>query len=85
MIFFRKEIAHFIHSMRKALETGVLLICKLSQVSSRTYYKIMRYEAVKDECYYRLFVGFCRAMTVSMFMKHWEVLGSNLYWQYTDS
>ena len=83
--FFLEKIATFFQLLQKESEIGVLLLCKESHVSTRTYYKIMKYKPVKPECYHRLFMGCCRAVTdEEKFMEHWELLGKGLYWRYGD-
>lgn len=70
--------------MQKDTGIGIFLLCKESHISTRTYYKIMRYENVKYECYHRLFVGLCHAADDIQFMEHWKVLGEGLFWNYSE-
>ena len=80
----RQEITHFIHSSRKVARIRVDDFCMESHVSTRTYYKIMKYKMVKHECYCRLFIGLCRIADDKMFDKHWTEFGQNLYRAYHE-
>ena len=54
-------------------------LCQETHVSSRTYYKIKRHVPVKPECYHKLFIGLCRAVTDEEFLEHWAILGKRLH------
>lgn len=79
-----EKIASFFQLLQKESEIGILLLCKESHVSTRTYYKIMRYQPVKLECYHRLFIGICHAADDIKFMEHWQELGKGFYWKYSE-
>ena len=81
---FLTEIAHFFNSLREKSKVPVDVFCTKSHVSTRTYYKIMRYERVKSECYFRLFIGIIRMATYENFMEHWTLLGERFYWKYSE-
>jgi len=81
---FRHKIAHFFQSSQKISKVGILLLCSESHISARTYYKIMRSETVKYECYLRLFIGICYAANYEEFMERWNALGESLYWKYSE-
>ena len=81
---FRHKIAQFFQSSQKISGVGILLLCSESHISSRTYYKIMRSETVKYECYLRLFIGICYAANFEEFMERWNALGESLYWKYSE-
>ena len=81
---FRHKIAQFFQSSQKISRVGVLLLCSESHISARTYYKIMRSETVKYECYLRLFIGICYAANFEEFMERWNAFGESLYWKYSE-
>ena len=63
-------------------------LCKESNVSTRTYYKIKKRQAVKDECYWRLFIGTCKRGTREEIVEFWERFGEwfvGVYGEYRDS
>ena len=82
---FRHKIAHFFQSSQKISKVGILLLCSESHISARTYYKIMRSETVKNECYLRLFIGICYAATYEELLERWNALGKSLYWKYSEA
>ena len=78
------EVKYFILSLKENAGLPVRSLCTESHVSTRTYYKIMRCETVKNECYYRLFIGLCQAVTDEEFMEQWIALGERLYGRYNE-
>ena len=80
----RQEIALFLHTSRKVAGIRVDDFCMESHVSTRTYYKIMKHITVKNECYYRLFIGISRIATYEEFTEQWKLLGDSFYWKYSE-
>ena len=78
------EVKYFILSLKENAGLPVRSLCTESHVSTRTYYKIMRCETVKNECYYRLFIGLCRVVGYEEFMAQWKPLGESLFWLYSE-
>ena len=72
-------VATFFHSLVKVADIRIDALCTETHVSSRTYYKIKRHEPVKPECYWKLFIGLCRAVTDEEFLEHWAILGKCLH------
>lgn len=65
--------------LREVSGVCIEALCTESKVSTKTYYKIMRYEPVKPECYQKLLIGLCHAVTDEEFSLQWASLGKRLY------
>ena len=83
-LFARENIALFFRSVQVKSGQGVRELCKESHVSSRTYYRILRQQEVKHECYGRLFVGLCHIATYEEVMERWNELGKTLYMRFSE-
>ena len=59
-------------------------LCKDSNVSTRTYYRIKKRQAVKDECYWRLFIGICKGGTREEIVEFWERFGEWFFGVYGE-
>ena len=65
--------------LREVSGVSIEALCTESKVSTKTYYKIMRCEPVKPECYQKLLIGLCHAVTDEEFSFQWDSLGKRLY------
>lgn len=65
--------------LREVSGVSIEALCTESKVSTKTYYKIMRCEPVKPECYQKLLIGLCHAVTDEEFSFQWASLGKRLY------
>lgn len=64
-----------LEQLRKEANITVTQLCKDSNVSTRTYAKIKKRQPVKDECYWRLFIGICKGATPEEIVEFWERFG----------
>ena len=78
-MLFHDEIATFYQNLRKVSGARIYMICAEAHVSTRTYYKIMRHEPVKPECYEKLFIALSCTVSDEEFLMHWISFGKNLW------
>lgn len=72
-------MATFFQSLLVLSDTRIRDICQEAHVSSRTYYRMKRFVPVKAECYEKLFIALCRAVSEEEFLEHWTIFGKLLF------
>lgn len=74
-----RALMGFFQQLRDNTGLSIRQLCSSSHVSTGTYCKMVKIQAVKAECYLRIFEGLCYASNREEFMEAWGKFGDQIY------